>query len=255
MKRLFISLVLALPVFVSCLIDDSDVNYIDARDLTKYTKNKIAESVAIPVEAVELALALDEYIIKTEEEQAKDSLLAGNVKKVSDNEYVVRINSEAEYRFLNCRIKTDGRSIREKDAQWTVRELSMNGNDFALSNYDYYYELRDDAVLHAVAPDEGYWSVDRGGDTVLMILSSLDDGFHTWDVVVAAAEETNVGVKSYYGTSGKFTLQEVLIDSGEKTNAYTGKFFVEIYRNDETIVDYCYATFDGTSASNYKTSR
>ena len=82
MKRLFISLVLALPVFVSCLIDDSDVNYIDARDLTKYTKNKIAESVAIPVEAVELALALDEYINKTEEEQAKLQHSADCLKSV-----------------------------------------------------------------------------------------------------------------------------------------------------------------------------
>ena len=255
MKRLFISLVLALPVFVSCLIDDSDVDYIDSGDIRKYTMNKIAESVAIPVEVVELALALDDYMKLSPEEQAKDSLLAGNVKKDSDTEYVVRINSEAEYRFVYCHIKTDGRSIREKDAKWTIREFSMNGNDFALSNYDYYYVMRDDAVLHAVAPDEGYWSVDRGEDTVLMILSTLENGFHTWDVVVAAAEETNVGVKSYYGTSGKFTLQEVLLDSGEKTNAYTGKFFVEIYRNDETLVDYCYATFDGTSASNYKTSR
>ena len=115
MKRLFISLVLALPVFVSCLIDDSDVNYIDARDLTKYTKNKIAESVAIPVEAVELALALDEYINKTEEEQAKDSLLAGNVKKVSDNEYVVLNGNQTgvllcEYILRKC--KENNRSKR-----------------------------------------------------------------------------------------------------------------------------------------------
>lgn len=255
MKRFFISLALALPVFVSCIIDDADVNYIDSSDLTQYTKNKIAESVAVPVEAVELALALDDYIKMSEEEQAKDTIIGDKIEKVSDTEYVIKIQSDVEYRTLNCRFKTDGRSIREKDAQWTIREFNMYGNDLALSNYDYYYAMPENLTLLAVAPDEGYWSVDRIDDKVLMILSSVEDGFHTWDVIVAAAEETNVGVKSYYGTSGKFTLQEVLLDSGEKTNAYTGKFFVEIYRNDENLVDYCYATFDGTSSSNYKTSR
>lgn len=255
MKRTFISLLLALPVFVSCIIDDSDVNYIDSGDLTKYTKNKIAESVSVPVEAVELALALDDYINMTEEEQAEDTLLAGNVEKISDIEYVIKLKSDVEYRNLYCRFKTDGRSLREKDAQWAIPEFYMYGNDLALSNYDYYYKLCENAMLHAVAPDEGYWSVDRIDDTVLMVLNSVDEGFHTWDVFVAAAEDTEVGVKSYYGTSGKFTLQEVLLDSGEKTNVYNGKFFVEIYRDDKSLIDYCYATFDGTSSSNYKTSR
>ncbi len=255
MKRLFISLVLALPLLVSCLIDDSDVNYIDAGDLTKYTKNKIAESASLPVEALELALALDDYLKLSEEEQAKDTVIGNVLERVSGSEYLIKIQSDVEYRILSCSFVTDGRSIREKDAQWVIKNFSMYGNDFALSNYDYSYMLPERVILHAVAPEDGYWAIDRGEDKVLMILNSVEDGFYSWDVVVAAAEETNAGVKAYYGTGGKFTLKEILLESGEKTNVYSGKFFVEIYRNDETLIDYCYATFDGTSSSNYKTSR
>ena len=255
MKKFFISLALALPVLVSCIVDDADVNYIDSNDLTRYTKDRIAETAAIPVEALEIALELDRYLQLTDEEKKKDSYLHGYIEPISEDTYDIRLSSEKEYRNIWYRVSTKGTSIRVKDARWRILNFSMSGNDFGYSSYDYHFELPENCELLAVAPEEGYWSIDRIGSKTLMILSGNENGLYSWDVNVADSEDTEIGLKAYFGTSGKFNLQETLLDTGEKTNQYTGKFFVEIYRNDKDIVDYCYANFNGEAPSSYTTSR
>lgn len=255
MKKLFISIVLALPFFASCLIDDADVNYIDAGDLTRYAKDRIAETIALPAEAMEIALALDDYMKETDPQKAAENVLHGKIETVSQDNYVIRIVSDKEYRDTYFEIYTNGVSIRDKGAEWNVRQFTMYGNDFAYSNLDYHFSLPESARLVAVAPEEGYWGVESSKSRILMVLSSVDNGRYSWRVSVAESEDTQIGVKAYYGTQGMFTLTESLLASGEKTNLYSGKFFVEIYRNDETLIDYCYADFNGTSDSKYTTSR
>lgn len=255
MKRLFITLLLSLPAFVSCLVDDADVNYIDSGDLAIYTKNKIAETVAVPVEAMELALALDDYLKMTEEEQTADTVLGPCVEKLYENVYTIRHSSDREYRNIYCEIDTRGVSIRDKDARWLIAGFRIDGNDFAYSRLDYDFKLPENSELLAVVPDEGYWSIEGKDLKSLMHMLSRENGLYSWDVVVAESEDTEIGVKSYFGTSGKFSLHESRMQSGEKTNMYSGKFFVEIYRNEDTLIDYCYANFNGTSYSVYKTSR
>lgn len=255
MKRLFIVLLLSLPAFVSCLVDDADVNYIDSGDLALYAKNKIAETVAVPVEAMELALVLDDYLKLTEEEQAADTIMAPYVEIYGENVYAIRLISDSWYRNIYCEIATGGGSIRDKDARWLISKFIIDGNDPRYSRQSYNFVLPDHSELLAVAPDEGYWSIEGTDLKNLMHMLSREDGLYSWDVVVAESEDTDIGVKSYFGTSGRFTLHETHDRSGEKTNLYTGKFFVEIYRNEDTLIDYCYANFNGTSSSVYVTSR
>ena len=255
MKKFFISLALALPVLVSCIVDDADVDYIDSGDLTRYTKDRIAETAAIPVEAMEIALELDRYLQLTDEEKKRESYLYGHIEKLSEDSYGITLSSEKEYRNIWCHFMTYGVSIYEKDARWRIVNFSMSGNDFGYSGYDYSFKLPENCELLAVAPDEGYWSIDRSGARTLMILDSINNGLYSWDVIVADSEDTEIGLKAYFGTSGKFNLQETLLETGEKTNLYTGKFFVEIYRGDKDIVDYCYANFNGSSSPVYSTSR
>lgn len=255
MKRIFISLLLSIPVFVSCLIDDADVNHIDSGDLRKYTKDKIAETVALPVEALEIALALDDYLKMTDEERAADTVFACNVKKKYEDIYTINLRSDREFRDISCEIHTGGLSIRDKDARWIISEFSIYGNDFTYSNLDYFFMLPDNSELLAVAPEQGYWSVEYPGFRNLMMMQSYQNDLYSWNVIVAHSEDTDIGVKSYYGTSGEFIVQETLLQSGEKSNLYSGKFFVEIYRNDEVEIDYCDAIFDGTPYSVYVTSR
>lgn len=255
MKKLFISILLTLPFLASCLVDDADVNYIDAGDLTRYAKDRIAETVALPTEAMEIALALDDYMKETDPQKAAENILHGKIDSLSTGNYIIRLVSDKEYRDTYFEIHTNGVSIRDKGAIWGIQQFTMYGNDFAYSTYDYRFDLPEGAQLVAVAPEEGYWSVESLESRILMVLSSVEDGLYSWQVSVAESEDTSIGVKAYYGTQGRFTFQETILESGEKTNLYSGKFFVEIYRNDETLIDYCYADFNGTSDSKYTTSR
>lgn len=255
MKKLFISILIALPFLSSCLVDDADVNYIDAGDLVRYAKDRLAETVALPTEAMEIAFALDDYMKETDPQKAADNILHGKIDTLDRDNYIIRIISEKEYRGTYFEIHTNGVSIRDKGAKWSLKQFTIYGNDFAYSTFDYRFDLPEAAQLVAVAPDEGYWSVESDKSRILMVLSSVENGLYSWQVSVAESENTEIGVKSYYGTQGHFTLQETVLESGEKTNLYSGKFFVEVYRNDETLIDYCYADFNGTSDSRYTTSR
>lgn len=249
-----IALVTAIPLMVSCIVDDADVNLIDSSDLTRYAKDKVAATVALPLEALEFAIELEKYLALPEEDKAKNSMFSEYCEELSPGVYRMSYSSVNEYRNLFCRVYTGGKSIHEEGAVWTFYEFDMTGNDLDYSTYDYHFKLPEGAQIRMLSASDSTWTMDAGNLAVKMKMLPQYDGKYEWSVTAQGTEETSTGVKAEFGTKSEFVVRESIMPSSERTNMYDGLFYVDIYRNGEPI-DYCHATFKYGFYSKYHTSR
>lgn len=249
-----IALLAAIPMMISCIVDDADVNLIDSSDLTLYAKDKVATAVALPLEALEFAIELENYLALPEEDKAKNTKFSENCEELSPGLYLMNYSSVNEFRNIHCRVSTDGKSIHEEGAVWTFHEFSMHGNDFEYSSYDYNWQLPEGARIVMMSASDSTWAMNVDEMAVQMKMQPMRDSLYTWTVTAQGTEETSVGVRSEYGTKSEFSVREMMMPSGERTNSYEGLFYVDIYRNGEPV-DYCHATFTYGFDSKYHTSR
>lgn len=251
MKRLFITLML-IPMFASCMLDDSDVQMVNAYKLGTYAKDRFVDVVALPVEALEVALLLDEYM--SLEEKPKDSSLGYRYYKVADNIYRVEYTSSVEDRALYSQFNTNGRSIREHGATWTIDAFRITGNDFDYSSYDYTFDLHPGSELVFISAADSTWAMTMGDNVAMIKMHPKESEMFVWTVEAQGSENTEINVSSSFGTVSELAVKEVLLPSGEKTNSYKGQFNVDIFKDGEPH-DYCYVTFDHDMESSYLTSR
>lgn len=246
-------MILSMPAFVSCLIDDSDVNPVDAQDLKSYAKTRMADRVALPLEALELSLEFDEFLAMTPEEQQEDTVFFNHFLELSPGKYSISRTSSSEFRSLQCIVNTGGQSIRDKGTVWVFDQFMMTGNDFEYSYLDYCFSLPEDSELAMMSVDST-WVMTMGEDVVRMKQHPKQGCLYRWAVEARGSEETSIGISAEYGTRSALNVYERLLDSGDKINTYEGQFHVDIYRHGEPL-DYCYVSFQPGSPASYHTSR
>lgn len=250
-----IAFVAVLISAASCIVDDSDVNIIDSYDLTQYSKKKVAMTVALPLEALELAIELDEYINLPEDQKPSCKKFHENCEMTAPGLYSLRYDSTLEFRCLRLSVDTGGKSIWEQDAEWTFHEFMLWGNDFGYSSYDYDWELPQGTKLMMLSASDSTWAVNADAiATKMKMLPKYQDSLYVWSVKAQGSEESEIDVKAEYGTKSDLLVREILLESDERTNSYSGSFYVDIYRNGEPL-DYCYASFDFNRETQYNTSR
>ncbi len=247
-------LIAAVPMFSSCILDDSDVNYVDAHDLGMYAKRKLSERIALPVEALELALEFDEFLRLPAEEQLADTVFNGRFNEIEDCIYRIQFSSRVEFRNTYCQIRTGGMSVRAPGAVWVFDIFEMHGNDFDYSNLDYSFSLPAGSELVVMSPSDSTWVMTMGDDVTKMKQHPKQGSLYRWTVETQGSEETSIDIVSEYRTGLDFLVRERVMDSGQKTNTYSGHFYTDIFRDGEPL-DYCYISFQPGTETVYHTSR
>lgn len=254
MKRTIMILTL-LPLLAACIADHSEVSPVTAERLESYSTEVMAESVAVPVEAVEFAIDFDAYLKLTDLEKEADYRFFGNCREDSTGVYSISYDSSREFRVVKMRVDTQGRSIMEEGASWKILEFGIYGNDFDYSYLDYSFALPEGSEIIMMSAADSTWAVMMGnkGDA-LMKMHPKRGELYEWTVETRGTEETSIGMTAAYGAVGPFTVRERYLESKEKTNVYDGRFNVDIYRQGVPH-DYCHMTFAPGTEKSVTTSR
>lgn len=254
MKRTIIILML-LPLLAACIAEHSEVTPVTAERLESYSTEVMAETVAIPVEAVEFAIDFDAYLKLSDLEKEADYRFFGNCREDSTGVYSISYDSSREFRVVNMRVDTRGRSIMEEGASWKILEFSVYGNDFDYSYLDYSLTLPEDSEMIMMTAADSTWAVSMGDRGAAMMKMHPKRGeLYEWTVEAHGTEETSIGMHADFSTVGPFTVRERYLESKEKTNVYEGYFNVDIFRQGVPH-DYCHMTFAPGKETIVKTSR
>lgn len=242
MKRTIIILML-LPMLAACIAEHSEVAPVTAERLESYSVKAMAETVAVPVEAVEFALDFDAYLKLPDLEKEADYRFFGNCREDTAGVYSISYDSSREFRVVKMRVDTRGRSIMEEGASWKIMEFGIYGNDFAYSYLDYSFTLPEGSEIIMMSEADSTWAVSMGDMGAAMMKMHPKRGeLYEWSVEAHGTEETSIGMDADFGTVGPFTVRERYLESKEKTNVYDGQFNVGIYRQGVPH-DYCHMTF------------
>lgn len=242
MKRTIMILML-LPMLAACIAEHSEVTPVTAERLESYSVKAMAETVAVPVEAVEFAIDFDAYLKLPDLEKEADYRFFGNCREDSAGVYSISYDSSREFRVVKMRIDTRGRSIMEEGTSWKILEFGVYGNDFAYSYLDYRFTLPEGSEMIMLSAVDSTWAVSMGDRGAAMMKMHPKRGeLYEWTVEAHGAEETSIGMDADFGTVGPFTVRERYLESKEKTNVYEGQFNVDIFRQGVPH-DYCHMTF------------
>ena len=253
MKKLFVFMAF-LPLAAACIAEYSEVSPVTAQKLQSYSKKVMSETVAIPVEAVEFAIAFDAYLQLSDLEKESDYRFFGNCTDMGQGVYDISYHSTREYRYTYMRVDTKGLSIREEGVTWKLLLFEMTGNDFDYSRLDFTFSLPEDSEITMLSAADSTWAVDMGEKAVAKMKMHPKRGeLYEWTVESHGKEDTTIGMMAEYGTVGSFTIRERYLESKEKTNVYDGIFNLDIYR-EGVPHDYCHMTFTPYTVD-IKTSR
>ena len=251
--RKFLYVIVICCLTVSCQIADSDGSVVDSMTICRYSEIKFAESVLLPVEAVELCLDFDAYMNLSSDEQKTDKRFYGKVEHVGDHTYSISGSYDGNIKMT---LSTSGYSIREKDVEWDIKSISLQADyfnsQFISANY---VVFKNGASVRMV--DDATWVVsvsDRFETTMQM--QDCQENLYVWKVAVEGKEASSVGVKAEIktGDAGLMVHEGWSIPDKTKNNVYEGQFFVNIYDGDEPM-DYCNMTFRPGFITTYRASR
>ena len=221
--------------------------------ICRYSEIKFAESVLLPVEAVELCLDFDAYMNFSSDDQKEDERFYGKVEHVDDHTYSISGSYDGN---IKVTLNTGGCSIREKDVEWEIKSVSLQADyfnsQFISANY---VVFKNGSSVRMV--DDATWVVsvpDRFETTMQM--QDCQENLYGWKVAVDGKETSSVGVKAEIktGDAGLVVHEGWSIPDETKTNVYEGQFFVTIY-DDGKPMDYCNMTFRPGSTTTYRASR
>lgn len=254
MRKMFFSLMIAMPAFVSCLIDDADVDPVNAQKLKAYAIDMLVETVALPLEAAELALEFDDFLKLPEAEMLEDTVFRDHYSEIEDGVYRIVLKSRNEDREYYCQVSTGGRSIRESGAVWVFDTFVICGDDPGYSRINYKFEMPAGTEMVMMSPSDSTWTMTAGDNVLDMKQHPKLGQLYRWSVDAQGSEDTSLDIVSQCRTGKGFQVYERLLDSGEKSNSYHGQFFVDISRDGDPL-DYCYISFLPDVSATYRLSR
>lgn len=253
MRACFIALIL--PLIASCRLDGPDRDPITESELSDYARRSLISLVALPVETIEMALELDEYLSLDEEELMNSDFVRKYTCHISgDNLYILTHVSDKVDRTIRCQFTTGGKSIRVPGNEWIVDGVHIYGYSEEFNLYNYQFQLPEASKLSMNSDQDSTWTLIMNGGRSEMKLQSKADSLYTWTVNAEGTEITSSGIKASFGTGSGLKLRETVQETGDRINAYSGQFNVDIYR-DGKLIDYCYMNFVEGRNTDYKTSR
>lgn len=250
-----VALALSLPIFASCRIDGPDRDPISSKELAEYARRSLISVVALPVEALEMALELDEYMSLSEEERMTCGFNDKYILHPNGNDlYIMSYVSDKVDRTIRCQFTTGGKSIREPGNEWIVDGVHMQGYSKEFNLYTYQFQLPEGVRLCKNTDRENTWTIKMNGGNSEMELHPKTDSLYTWTVNAQGSETSGMGVAATFATVSGLKVRETVDEAGERTNVYSGQFNVEISRDGKRI-DYCHMSFVEGVETEYKTSR
>lgn len=251
---------------LSCEIVDRDIHPLGHDGLADYAGKLFSNSVLLPVELADVAIAIDEYLALPEEQ------------KQEYNEFTVRTISDGVYQVFNksisCTVDTGGYSVWEDCAEWKFLSFvaTLDSRPVMYDDYDaagWRTSLTDDVYLTFNADTMGkamlMVMVEMPGGSALMSLKSREAGNSVWNLSAEGTDVGNDGLRAEYGTGydtgGINVTREIVEKDPEADNdqnvahkTYQGRFFVDIYENG-TRIDWIEMILDSGSSTEYVTSR
>lgn len=236
MKKIFsiMAVAAAAAMMISCEIVKQEIKPLDNNELTDYAGKLFSNSVLLPVELAEVAIAIDEYLALSEEQRLEDGSFT--VRTISDGVCQVYKNN------MSCTVETDGHSVWEDGAEW--KYLSFVSTITPSNSYEsggWRTSLTDDVYLtfnsDQLEDAKLMVQVDMPGGDAIMTLKSREDGKSVWNLTVEGTDVGSDGLcveyRAGYDTGGITVAREVIGPATRKT--YQGLFFVDIYKNDSKI--------------------
>ena len=263
MKKIFALIAAAVVAasMISCEIADPYIRPLGSEELKDYAGKLLSNSALLPVEMVDMAIDLDEYLALPDEEKRLDKRFYGRLSVLGDNIYKV------SYSGFSCIVDTGGRSVWENGTQWKFTEFVtwIYATGFGEGGWrtsiteDVSVTFSSDTVGEALLMVQ----VQMPASEALMALKSREEGLNTWNMAVTGVDTGNDGLKAEYssgeGTGDLKVTRRWAVDKenpGErvKEKLCEGMFFVDIYNGSQKI-DWVRLTLKPGYSSEYETSR
>ena len=246
---------------ISCEIADPVIRPLGSEELKDYAGKLLSNSALLPVEMVDMAVDLDEYLALPEEEKQKDKRFYGRLSVLGDNIYKV------SYSGFSCIVDTGGRSVWENGAQWKFTEFVTWVYATGFGEGGWRTSITEDVTVTFSSDTLGeallMVKVQMPASKALMALQSREEGLNTWNMAVIGVDIGNNGLRAEYssgeGTGGLKVTRRWVVDKenpGErvKEKVCEGMFFVDIYNGSQKI-DWVRLTLKPGYSSEYETSR
>lgn len=251
----FFAIILFLSLLVSCRLDGPDRDPISSEDLADYARRSLVSTVALPLEILEMAIELDEYLSLTDEDRMTCGFNDKYILHPNGNgQYILTYVSDCVDRTIRCQFTTAGKSIRESGNEWIVDGVHMHGFSEECYLYSYEFQLPEGSRLSMKSGHENVWTLTMNGGYSEMMQNSKTDSLYVWTVNAQGTESSNTGIQAIFGTGSDLKVREKVLESGDRANVYSGQFNVDISRSGKQI-DYCHMNFVEGRDTEYKTSR
>lgn len=262
MKKIFsfITSAVTAAMMMSCEISSGGIYELGRSELSDYAEVLFCNNVLLPVDMVDFAIDLDEYIALPEKEKEQSNRFYGNIRKISEGVYQF---SDSK---VTCTIDTGGDSIWDDGAQWKFLEYSTRVFATGFSDPGWNAWITDEAKFT--------FNTDTVGDALLMVqaetvsgdllmaLKAREEGLCSWNLSVEGTDHGKNGLyaeyNSGYGTGcinikERYTVNEYYnITAQEKI--CDGTFNVDIYDGDSKI-DWIKIHLSAGYMTEYETSR
>lgn len=263
MKKIFVLIAAAVVAasMISCEIADPDIVPLGRAELKDYAGKLLSNSALLPVEMVDMAIDLDEYLALPEEEKQKDKRFYGRLSMLGDNIYKV------SYSGFSCIVDTGGRSVWENGAQWKFMEFVTWVYATGFGEGGWRTSITEDVTVTFTSDTVGeallMAHVLMHSGQALMALESREEGLCAWNMAVKGVDMGNDGLRAEYssgeGTGGLKVTRRWVVDKDNpveqvKEKLCEGMFFVDIYNGSQKI-DWVKLTLRPGYSSEYETSR
>ena len=263
MKKIFALIAAAVVAasMISCEITHHTIRPLDSKELNDYAVKLLSNSALLPVEMVDMAIDLDEYLALPYEEKQNDKRFYGRLSELGDNIYKV------SYSGFLCIVDTGGRSVWENGAQWKFTEFVTWVYATGFGEGGWRTSITEDVTVTFTSDTVGeallMVKVQMPASEALMALKSREEGLNTWNMAVRGVDTGNDGLRAEYssgeGTGDLKVFRRWAVDKenpGErvKEKVCEGMFFVDIYNGSQKI-DWVRLTLRPGYSSEYETSR
>ena len=242
MKRIFIFAASVLSV-IGCTLTTPKSPEVTAYNLQVYSSLELGKCVAMPSVLTSVMAEFDEYLKKSKEEMLMDEVFNGTVTFKGEDTYEIHLREP----YLMCTVDTDGKSIFENDAVWTVSDIYYSDvyTDGAIGvSLD--VRVSGESALTKVS-DSTWFFESEGIETTVKL--AAEDPLGGW---IVEGRSVDIGTDHMWSQS---TTGEGGIKVYSHNNlSYNGTFTTEIYKEDEQL-DFCTFSFRPGSTSSVTTSR
>ena len=263
MKKIFALIAAAVVAasMISCEIADPYIRPLGSEELKDYAGKLLSNSALLPVEMVDMAIDLDEYLALPDEEKRLDKRFYGRLSVLGDNIYKV------SYSGFSCIVDTGGRSVWENGTQWKFTEFVTWVYATGFGEGGWRTSITEDVTVTFSSDTVGeallMAHVLMPASESLMALKSREEGLNTWNMAVTGVDTGNDGLRAEYssgeGTGGLKVTRRWAVDKENPVEKVMekvceGMFFVDIYNGSQKI-DWVKLTLKPGYSSEYETSR